>query len=393
MLKSPQAALRAVVATLLTAFVLAATPARGTEHVEEANGLRLVTSVPFEGGSEIAADDRFVYANQMDGTTARGQHPDRGGFRILSHGGSRTKVVGTLRCPGNDNDVQPIDPGLVVMVHHTNHCNPGHGLMLIDTSRPRAPRVVGRLQLPTGATAHTVTPHPHRALVYVSPGGTATGGGEQFIVDVSDPRRPRVAATFVPGPAGCHDLSMLEREDALYAFCAGLGETSIWDLSDPLAPDVIGRIFNPAIEFMYVAQPSPDGDTLAIVDEAFAGHECAAGAGPGGVWLYDITDLAASLLVGRVAPPQHASYIGRPDDVETWCASHGIAWHPDRPGVLAVTWYAAGLGIYDVTTPAAPEQVASFVAPDSLAEAVVWHDGLLYSNDLERGVDVFAPSF
>ena len=310
---------------------------------------------------------------------------------MLSMRGRRLIEHGRLHCPGNDNDVQPVLERYVVVAHQTNRCNPsGHGLIFVDVGRPSRPRIVSMLSIPDG-TAHTVTVHPSEPYVYVSPGGfPVNGGGLQTIVDISDIENPRIAATFQPHPSGCHDLAMMERADTVFAFCSGFGETSIWDLSDPESPVVVGRIHNPATEFMYVALPSPDGRHLAIVDEACAAHECALGLGPGGVWLYDIQSLTAPVLVGRIPPPARSGAVAaRPDDVTTWCAAHGIAWHPDVPNLLAVAWYTAGIGVYDLTSAAAPVEVAVFQAEDSLTEVLAWQDGLLFSNDLRRGVDVF----
>lgn len=353
------------------------------------DGMRLIDSIRFEGGSEIAADRRFVYANQLDGTTARGQHPDQGGVRLLSIRKGRLVEHGHLHCPGNDNDVQPLTKTTLVMAHHDNRCNPGHGLIFVDIRDPHKPRIDATVSLPDGA-AHTVTPHPKAPFVYVSPGGLFNGSGSETIVKVAK-AGPSVVGTFEPNPAGCHDLTMMQRGPSTFAFCSGLGETSIWDVTDPIDPLIVGHIPNPAAEFMYVAQPSPDGRYLAIVDEAFVGHECALGLGPGGVWLYDIEQLTAPVLIGRIAPPQRGSSpVATPDDVTTWCASHGIAWHPKIPHLLAVTWYTAGISVFDISAPAAPVEVAAFQATDSLAEAAAWHGGLLYTNDLRRGVDVFA---
>ena len=364
---------------------------QASSDVLVAEGLRLIASRQFEGGSEIAADERFVFANQLDGTTARGQYPNRGGFRVLSMRGRRLIEHGRFHCPGNDNDVQPISKTIVVVAHHTNRCNPpGHGLIFVDISRPARPRVVATLGLPNGA-AHTVTAHPREPYIYVSPGGFPQNGGAlQTIVDISDVDSPRIVATFQPSPSGCHDLTMMERDETMFAFCSGFGETSIWDLSDPENPVVVGRIHNPAMEFMYVAQPSSDGRYLAIVDEAFLAHECEVGAGPGGVWLYDIQALITPVLVGRIPPPNRsAAPLAMTNDITTWCAAHGIAWHPEVPNLLAVAWYAAGLSVYDVTSNSSPVEAAAFQADDSLTEVLVWQNGLLYSNDLRRGVDVF----
>ncbi|MDQ4059373.1 MAG: hypothetical protein M3124_09660, partial [Actinomycetota bacterium] len=115
-----------------------------------------------------------------------------------------------------------------------------------------------------------------------------------------------------------------------------------------------------------------------------------AGQGPGSVWLYDISDVGLPVAVGRIPPPRRGAQPVASPDITSWCAAHGIAWHPRIENLIAVTWYSAGIGVFDVTLPLMPVEVGFFRAEDSLAEAVVWHGGLLYSNDLRRGVDVLA---
>ena len=119
------------------------------------------------------------------------------------------------------------------------------------------------------------------------------GGGVTSIVDISDVARPKVAATFKPSAAGCHDLQFLTAGTRDLAFCAagGAGEVQTWDVSNPLAPAIIGRIVNPAIQFPHNAVPSPDGKLLVINDQAFAAHEGTTGtSAEGSLWTYDISD-------------------------------------------------------------------------------------------------------
>lgn len=234
--------------------------------------------------------------------------------------------------------------------------------------------------------------YPGKDLVYVLPGGLANGQSRQYIVDVSNPAKPTIAAEHLAHPAGCHDLSFHIAKDRKLAFCSGMGETQIWDVSDPLAPATIGRINNPAIQFHHYPVASSDGQLLAIDDEAFAAHECRSGSSPtGSVWIYDISNPVLPVFASRFAPPRGGDDTGvgtYPGWVPSWCLSHGLDWQPGTHN-LAVTWFTGGWSVLDLTEAGSPTEVAYFQAPDSLTYSALWHKGHLYTNDMARGLDAF----
>jgi hypothetical protein len=372
---------------LLVAVPTSAAPDR--PRANKSDNVRLIKQFAYEGSTEVAAHGDFVYAGELDGVTQRGEKPNKGGMHIFDVSGSTPKEVGFVHCPGNDNDVEVVKPGLVALGYQSNQCSlAGTGFILVDVSNPRRPRTISRLVLPGGANAHTIQPYPGGDYIYVSPGGLRNGAAIEYIVDVSNPRKPKVAATFKPNEAGCHDLSFFFGKGKKLGFCSGLGETQIWDVSDPLKPEIIGHIVNPLIQFHHYAVASSDGKRLAIDDEAFAAHECRSGQSPfGRVWVYDISTPAAPVPLGSFAPPRSGdSIIGNYVEwVPSWCLAHFIAWQPGSYN-LAVPWFTGGVSVIDFSEPSSPEEVAYFQPKPSATYSVAWHRGRLYASDEFQGL-------
>jgi hypothetical protein len=361
--------------------------------IKTSKNVKLVKQFAYEGGTELATMGDIVISGELNGSTDRGQDPKKGGMHIFSIAGKTPKEVGFLHCPGTDNDVEFIRPGLAAMAFSSNMCAPsaGTGIMLVDISNPAKPRIVSALQ--TGK-AHTFKPYPGGKYVYMA-GGNLAGSAVRgtVIVDVSNPAKPEVAATDT-NVMDCHDLSFSIKGERKLAFCSGAvgtGEVQIWDVSDPLNPEAIGRIFNPLIQYSHYAVANHDGTILAIDDEAFAAHECATGNSPTGrVWIYNIENPQLPLLMGSFAPPRGGGGPTAPIGqyagwVPSWCLSHGLDWQPGTHNV-AVTWFTGGWSVInaDGTT---PTEVAHYQAEDSQTYSTLWHNGYLFTNDHMRGVD------
>lgn len=391
-----------VAAALAVVVALAAAPAGAAKA--EAKNLKQLDKVEFTGGTELAASGNYVYAGELNGQTNRNEDPEKGGLRIFDVSGGSPREVGFYECPGNDNDVEVVKPGLVAMGHHTAVCNEPDsgegtaGLVLFDVRNPAKPKIVGSLNLPSGMQAHTIKPVPGTDYIYVNPGGLPSNGRTfTHIVDVSNPAKPKIAGTYTPttegSSTGCHDMSFSFTKEAKLGFCAGFGGFGIWDVSDPLKPKVISTIRNPQIEFNHFAVPSSDGKLLAIDDEAFAAHTCKQGveSPTGRAWIYNIEDPAKPKLESSIAPPRGGDSTGvgtYPGWVPSWCLSHGLDWEPGTKN-LAATWFTGGVSVYDLDDAANPKEVAYFMAEDSATYSALWHKGRLYTNDMNRGLDAF----
>ncbi|MGH2805834.1 MAG: LVIVD repeat-containing protein [Actinomycetota bacterium] len=363
--------------------------ARG-HSVTKSDNVTLVKRFAYKGSTEVAAHGDFVYTGELDGVTQRGENPKKGGMHVFDVSGPTPEEVAFLHCPGNDNDVEVVKPGLVALGYQRNACAvAGTGFMLIDVREPSRPHIVSNLYLPGGANAHTIQPYPGGDYLYVSPGGLRNGAAIEYIADISNPRKPKVVATFKPNEAGCHDLSFYFAKGDKLAFCSGLGETQIWDVADPVAPKIIGHIVNPAIEFHHYAVASSDGELLAIDDEAFAAHECRSGQSVfGRVWIYDISDPTAPIPLGSFAPPRGGDSVGVGNYVgwvASWCLAHLIAWQPGTHN-LAVPWFTGGVSVLDLSNPSVPREMAYYQAERSASYAVAWHREHLYVSDEYQGL-------
>lgn len=385
----------AVVALALASAIPSAGAAEQAEPVQTDNVKHLYNDQYFSG-TEVAASGKYVYTGQMDGGEGarRGAAPEEGGVHIYDVSGAVPKKVGFLHCPGNDNDVEIVKPGLLVVSFGTNKCAPqaGNGLMTVDVRNPRKPKILGAVN--TGKN-HTHKPYPGTNFVYTAGGGLSGGGNAgPAIVDVSDPKNPKVAGTLKTLTTDCHDISFRISKGSKLMFCAGAigtGEVQIYDVSDPLVPTLVSRIFNPAIQYSHYAVASSDGQFLAIDDEAFVAHECASGQSPTGrVWIYNIENPALPLLVGSFAAPRGGDTVpvGHLQGwVPSWCLSHGLDWQPGTHNV-AVTWFTGGWSLLNVDG-TLPTEIAYYQAEDSQTYSALWHNGKLYTNDSARGFDAF----
>lgn len=365
------------VPVLAAAALVAGMPAASAGvAIEKTDNVKLVTQIPYSGGSDIAFQGDYVYFGQLG---------DEGGVRILDASGPVPKEIAFLKCPGSQNDVAVVRPGLLALAYHSGQCGgaPGAGVRLIDVSNPKQPRFLSDVNLPGGS--HTITVYPGTDYIYASPGGLANGGSVEQILDASNPKKLEVAATFKPNQTGCHDITFARASDGdrMLGFCAGGGEVTIWDVSDPLAPFVIAHGFTPSF-FPHAAVPTPDGKYLVMTDEAFVAHDCVGGP-TGSVWVYDIQNPELPLLVGHWGPQRGAAPVGT--IASDWCTAHNLNFVGNTYQAV-ISWYTGGTSVVDFSDPLRPKEVAYFMPDDADSWSSYWHNGLIYVNDLVRGIDV-----
>jgi len=369
-------ALSVVALSLIVGTLSPASGAPADRAVDKSENMKLVTSIPYEGGSDIAFQGKYVYFGQLG---------NEGGVRVLDASGKVPKEIAFIKCPGSQNDVAVVRPGLLALGYHSGQCGgiPGAGVRLIDVRNPHKPRFLSSVELPGGN--HTITVYPGTDLIYASPGGLANGGSVQQILDASNPKKLKVAATFKPNNTGCHDISFARAADGdrMLAFCPGAGEVTIWDVSDPLVPEVIAHNFTPSF-FPHAAMPTPDGEYLVMTDEAFVLHDCVGGP-TGSVWVYDIRTPELPLLVGHWGPQRGAAPVGT--IASDWCTAHNLNF-VGKTRQAVISWYTGGTSVVDFSDPTFPTEVAYFRADDSDSWSSYWSDGLIYVNDLRRGIDV-----
>lgn len=366
-------ALRTSVTVALVAAVLAPTAGASPRGSQSAN-VDLVRTIPYTQGTDLDFSGDVVYA---------AQEGPGGGVHIIDVSGGTPRQVGFASCPGTQNDVAVVRRGLIALGGFSGTCT-GAGIRLIDVRNPKAPKLLGQVGFPDGT--HTLTVYPGTSLIYSSPGGLGENGGTEFIVDASDPRDLEVVGEYTPNAFGCHDVSFHVRKSRKLGFCPGQQETEVWDVSDPLHPDLLAEI-PPTMEFPHSAIAAPDGEVLVIGDEnLFTVHDCVTSQDPlGALWAYDISDPAQPLPLGYISSPRGALPV-------TGCTAHNFNFIPKTRTVVAA-WYTGGTSVVDFADPTTPEEVAYFAPADVDTWSSYWYRGRIYANDLSRGLDVltFTP--
>lgn len=360
--------------------------------VDKSDNVKLVKHYPyknenldfFSGGTDIDFKGRYIYAMQQGAD---------GGIHIIDRSVNPPKKVGFFPCPGGQNDIAVVKKGLVALGYHESQCGtPGGGVRLIDVENPKRPKILGAVNDLPGGT-HTLTKYPGKPYIYASPGGLPTNGGAvEQILDVSNPMKPKVAATFKPNNSGCHDLTFFFLEDEKLAFCAGKDEMQIWDVTDPLAPVTIGSA-TPPTQFTHSVAVTHDGKYAVIGDEAIGGNDCSGGPS-GAVWIYDITDRTLPVLQSYFGPPRGQQPAGSSNvDRNTWCSAHLFNFVPGTYTLVA-SWYSGGMNVLDLSDPASPVEIAHYMRTGEKDEitnywSAYWYKGLIYANDRVRGLDIF----
>jgi hypothetical protein len=212
----------------------------------------------------------------------------------------------------------------------------GNIYVAMDVSDATRPREVGRWWIEGQGPGETKNPRDDGLAVHGPPyvvgdrAYVSWGGGGMVILDVSDITRPRFVSRLDVSPpfrggyggAGVHSvLPLVDRKIAVVNGESGpercaepLNFAGIIDIADEEHPRLMSIFPNP--------RPSPGLDFT---------HYCDKG--------------------GRFGP--HNSHL-----------PHHSPFMQDRDDLLYMTWFNAGLRIYDIGDPRQPEEVACFVPPD-----------------------------
>lgn len=361
------------IAFLALAWLCVAAPA-GAGSVDKSTNVERVATFPYKvtdnvfNGTDIDFDGRYAYGAQLGRW---------GGIHVFDVSGAKPRKISFIPCPGTQNDVAVVESGIIALGYHESYCGrERRGIQLLDLKNPRRAKLLGSVAVPGDGT-HTLTVYPGKPIIYSSPGGP---GGEdaETIIDASDPRKPRIAATFDPGPqVGCHDVSFQVSRQQQLGFCAGGNATQIWDVSDPLKPRIISRIVNPMIFFHHSVAATPDGRYLVIGDEGIGA--CTGTSTPtGALFIYDIT---------QPELPVPVSYFGLHREDPLICTAHNFNFIPGSR-ILVSSWYRGGMNMIDLTDPARPTEIAHYRAEATDYWSAYWYRNRVYASGLE-GLDVF----
>ena len=288
------------------------------------------------------------------------------------------------------------------------------GIEVFDLSRPAEPRPAGRLDLsgPRSRGTHWVG-YTGGRYAYLSTGTPDSRPShprdDQFpvIVDLTRPDRPTEAGRWwlpgtqdgdgAPRPARherfdsgfrAHNINLhAERPHRAYVGYLDAGAI-ILDISDVAAPQPIAQLdYHPPMPgFTHTVLPLPSRDLLVISDESVLDH---AADHPKRVWLADVSDERAPLIIGSVPQPPVAEYAARggrfgPHNLHE---NEPFPWSWQSEQIIFGSFFSAGVRAFDIRDPFQPRQVAAFepAGPVQINDVYVTADGIVYAVDRSGG--------
>lgn len=385
-----------------------------SDNIEEiARAPIQITKDDFADGSDLAFEGDLIVAGSYSGTAF---------FKILKKA-PYVKQIGMHNCPGGQGDVSvykdlafvsldsPQSEDTIGCTEPSARESAGkEGVRILDISNPRKPRQVEFVETDCGSHTHVINPQGNKIYIYVQsyplgvPSATCNVASHRKVsiveVPVNAPTKAEVVGFLDVSPEiGCHDVTIFPKSDLAASAC--IGETQIWDISDPAAPVIVSRIVNPSIEIHHGTGVTWDEKYLAIADE-FAGSvtgECAGHQRSpiGALWFYDITDPALPVVAGyynvpRSGDPESAGEVGY-----MACTSHNFNILPMKEKgryIASVGYRASGMSVVDFSDPADPKEIAYYQQREGGIPDVwsaYWYNGRIYANDngASRGLSVY----
>lgn len=280
-------------------------------------------------------------------------------------------------------------------------------VILVDVEDPQSPFVVSTADVPG---THTVMVIPGTAIVYNSrsisthvPGAGETG--QIDIIDFTDPSNPvvhlyafpAVAMTVggVPRPVlstTCHEMTA--NAELKRAYCAGVTDTMIWDVSDPIRPVILQVIDYPLVNIHHSVYDARNGTMLVIGDEftgVLAPTPMCSDTVPyptSAVWFFDISNLQTPLPLGYFQVDYDAIAPSAENGSPQYCSTH-LGDVLQGRDLLVLGWYTAGTVLIDFSDATAPVAVDHWRADGDTStwEARFWN-GHVFTGDTVRGMDV-----
>lgn len=305
------------------------------------------------------------------------------------------RIVNRLASPHPDvamRKVQVVGDVMAVNMEVSRGANPAvrGGVRLFDLTDPQAPRLIGDI-LTAGRGVHRLSfRDPQRA--YLSGWYEGYSGRILIMFDVSDPARPRELGHWgLPGQWTAAGETPTWPDTLTYQLHHGIADGDVvycgwWDgglvvldIAAPAVPHLLAHVTWAPSEggTTHTALPLPGRSLLVTTDEAVkdGGKEP-----PKRVRLFDVHDPASPSLLSVIPLPE-GDY-----------ASHGLRYgahnlHENNPGTrvseqeITVTYFSAGLRVYDIANPVWPREVAAFVPPPPDDQACIQLNDVLVGAD------------
>jgi len=366
----------------------------------EARGLELVGHTDLGGkgdGMQIMRNGDVLYVGHMG---------DFGvGTSIVDVSDlGRPRVLRQIPVPGGTHSHKVQLAGNLLLANHEQYpyrigIPESSGIIVYDVSKPAEPKRIGFLAV-DGLGVHRIWWAGGR-YAYASARENGIRNRFLIVVDLVDPTRPALASRWWwPGQAerdrerlpedndvGAHHVIVhgdrayggyFDRGVVVYA----VREDGSLDLLSSLAWHEAGH------SHTHTALPLGDRKLLAVTDEAI---EPNCEGAPKNVHLVDVSDERHPREVSRFPVPR-GDYCSR----GLRFGPHNL--HENRPGtfqsdrIVFVTYFNAGLRVYDTAEPRAPREIASLVPEPPAGQPVIQfndvlvdRDGMIFVTDRVRG--------
>jgi hypothetical protein len=255
-----------------------------------------------------------------------------------------------------------------------------------------------------GVHEFTLRQQADRWLAYLAvPFSESTdGAGDLRVIDVSDPRNPVQLADWgarkdaglpigtgrqcAPACRGAvpevflHSVALSPDGRTAYLSYWDLGVIML-DVSEPSAPHWLGRFVEPPTDEgnTHSVSLAHDGQLALVADETV---------GPpwGFLRIVDVRDPANPVQVGSYATQHNAA--GTPGGAYAYTI-HNPLTDDRNPNRAYLAWYADGVRLLDISDPAQPVELASWVPPhDGMIWNVSFMGDLLLAGDINNGLFV-----
>jgi hypothetical protein len=289
-----------------------------------------------------------------------------------------------------------------------------NGTFIAEITDPLNPRTISFIEIPQGS--HNMTVHPSGNFLYNSNSDLITSFQPAIeIFDISDPAAPVQAGELALPPrpglgTESHDITF--SDDGKRAYSAALSQGVVIDTRNPGTPSVISSFVDPAINVWHQMDPITITDAagrerefLIAEDEwlgAAAGGQCP----NGGVHVYETTG-------AKEKSPEKVGYWNidslRPTDQAPLdrCTAHVLDVHEDAK-IMTLSFYNGGVWVVDLAGLTGVSLGDRQVAGDGMKAIGHFYiegmeswssktpridprtgDFFLFSNDIERGMDIF----
>jgi hypothetical protein len=194
------------------------------------------------------------------------------------------------------------------------------------------------------------------------------------------------------GPNQCHDITVYPEAGLAGGACGGYG--LLLDIREVAHPIRIDAAADANMAFWHSATFSNDGTKVLFTDEWGGGSSPRCRETDKPEW-----GANAIFTIEQNKLVFHSYYkIPAPQTSLENCVAHNGSLLP-IPGreVMVQGWYQGGITVFDWTDPKQPVEIAYFdrgpLNPERLQSAgswsVYWHNGLIYSSEIARGLDIF----